>query len=85
MKKISIGTMALLGFLGAKMTLAAPDPDLQASLASTTAFANDNKGEILQYIVGLIFVVFIIVIAKKGILWGFGQLSGIFGGRRRRR
>lgn len=84
LKKIGFGLMSLFGLVGAKATLAAADQDLVDALASTTAFATDNKATILTYIVGIVLIVFVIVIAKKGIMWGFAKLSGIFGRGRRR-
>jgi len=86
LNKISYGLMMLGAMLAPSLFVkAVEDSDLGSALASSTAFATDNKSQILTYIVGIIVVVFVITIAKKAILWGFSKIASVFGRGRRRR
>lgn len=76
---------AVVGFAGVNSVSAAPDADLVASLASTTAIITDNKATILSFIVGALLAVFVIALSIKGLRWVFGMLLGLFGHKKGRR
>ena len=82
-----MGAIAIFGaFLGSTGLANAqtPDPDLVASLASTTAIITNNKGTILSFIVGALFAVFVIALSIKALRWVFGMILGLLGKGKRR-
>jgi len=85
--KFNVALMAVMAFVfgASNVVKAAADPDLTASLASTTAIITDNKGVILSFIVGALLAVFIIALSIKALRWVFGMILGLIGGRRKGR
>jgi len=77
-KKIGLGLMAFLGAIGltTNFAQAAPDPDLTASLASTTSLLKDNAYAFIPYILGVFGAVITLTLIIKGIMWGVKKIRG---------
>jgi len=88
LKKISMFAFALLcalPVLGPHIAKAAADADLVAGLASSSAIYTDNKSTLIGYVVGLILVTTVIALVIRALFFGKRQITGVFGGGRRKR
>lgn len=85
MNKLGLGLMGLMGLVVAGNVHAAPDADLVAGLASSTAIFQDNKSTIIGYAVAVILVVTVITLVIRALFFGKGLITSVFGGRRRKR
>ena len=78
LKKLGIGAVAVIGTVGltANFALAAADPDLTNSLASTTSLLKDNAYAFIPYILGVFGAVITLTLIIKGIMWGVKKIKG---------
>lgn len=75
-------TMALVGagaLVKGAFVHAAADTDLTGALASTTAIFSDNKGVIINWLVGIVGILIVITLVFGAVKWARSQVGGIFG------
>lgn len=73
-----MGVFMLGIFIMPKIAYMAVDPLLTETLATSTAMITDHRGPILTFIVGAFILVFIALLAKRGLFWASGLFGSIF-------
>ncbi len=77
-KRVGIAALALFGVMGltTHFAHAAADPQLTASLATTTSMIKDSAYAFIPYILGVFSAVIVLVLIIKGIMWGIKKIKG---------
>jgi hypothetical protein len=78
MKKIGAFALMVAGVVGltTQHASAAADPQLAASLASTTDLLKDNAFAFIPYILGIFGAVIVLTLIIKGVMWGIKKIKG---------